>query len=161
MLTSLIVAMSSNNVIGRNNDLPWRLPNDLKWFKENTLGKPIIMGRKNYESIGRVLPGRHSIIVTRDMNYDVENATVVHSMEDALHAAQKTHEIMVIGGGEIYRQAFPLANKLYLTRVHAEIEGDVFFPDWDMAEWKCVFEEKHSADDKHDFAFSFEIYERL
>ena len=160
MLISIIVAMSENNVIGKDNDLPWRLSNDLKWFKANTTGKPIVMGRKNYESIGRPLPGRHNIIVTRDESYAVEGATVVHSLEAALHAAQKTHEVMIIGGGEIYKQALPLVNKLYLTRVHANIDGDVFFPELNWEEWQMKSEEKHAADEKHEHAFTFQVYER-
>jgi dihydrofolate reductase len=132
----LIVAASTNNVIGASGDLPWRLSADLKRFKELTMGKPIVMGRKTYDSIGRPLPGRQNIVVTRQTDYRPEGCTVVTSTEDALAAAGDAPEVMIIGGGHIYQAFMPMADRIYLTRVHAEIEGDTFLPGIDDAEWQ-------------------------
>ncbi|MDA1208856.1 MAG: type 3 dihydrofolate reductase [bacterium] len=159
-MISLIVAASENNVIGRDNALPWDLPDDLKYFKEKTKGHPIIMGRKNFESIGRVLPGRQNIIVTRQEDWSHEGCTVVHSVGDAIGAADTSDETFVIGGGEIYNLALPMAERIYLTRVHARVEGDILFPELDGANWKLVSEKKHEKDEKNEHAFTCEIWER-
>ena len=132
MKISLIAAISENKVIGRDNDLPWHIPEDLKRFKEITKGHPVIMGRKTYESIGRLLPNRTNIIITRDKTYQVEGAVIVNSLEDAIQEGKKVddREIFIIGGGQIFEQAIEVADKLYLTIVHDTIDGDVYFPDY-------------------------------
>lgn len=155
VLVSLVVAAAQNNVIGRGNDLPWHLPDDLKRFKAVTLGKPIIMGRKTYASIGRPLPGRTNIVISRQTQFAAEGCTTVTSLEEALAAAGDTSEAMVIGGAEIFRQALPRADQLYLTRVHADVPGDTFFPDLVLDDWIELGSEYHPADDRHAFAFTF------
>ena len=159
-LITLIVAVADNGVIGRDNTLPWHLPEDLKRFKRLTLGKPIVMGRKTFESIGKALPGRQNIVVTRDTNYRREGVTVVHDVEAALRAAGAVPEIMVIGGSELFRTLLPRAGRLHLTRVHGEIEGDVVWPALDDREWRVVERETHSADERHAYAMTFEVLER-
>lgn len=141
---SIIVAMSDNNVIGKDNTLPWHLPADLRHFKGLTMNHPIIMGRKTHESIGRALPGRKNIVITRDRNYKAEGCTIAHSLEDALQAAGDG-EVFIIGGATIYTLALPLADKLYLTRVHTTIpDGDTFFT-FTSADWKETSQETHPA----------------
>ena len=157
---TLIVAVADNGVIGRDNTLPWHLPDDLKRFKRLTLGKPIVMGRKTFDSIGKPLPGRHNIIVTRDPNYRREGVTVVHDSEAALRAAGEVPEIMVIGGAELFRTLLPRAGRLHLTRVHGNIEGDVVWPALDDREWSVVERESHSADERHAWPMTFEVWER-
>jgi dihydrofolate reductase len=145
MKTSLIVAMSENRVIGRDNGLPWHIPEDLRFFKTVTMGKPIIMGRKTFESIGRPLPGRRNIVVSRDPGYSAKGVDVRRSLDDAIAlaagSARETgqDEIFVIGGGTIFEAALPIADRIYLTRIHARIEGDVFFPEIDPLIWKEVW----------------------
>lgn len=134
-MNSIIVAASKNNAIGSNNDLLWRIPEDLKRFKALTMGKMCIMGRKTYESIGKPLPGRRFVVISRDLGYKVEGCTVVSSLEQALALGQEEAELMIIGGGEIYRQALPFTDKVYLTRVMADFEGDTFFPELPTNEW--------------------------
>ncbi|HET9056604.1 MAG TPA: dihydrofolate reductase [Chitinophagaceae bacterium] len=165
MIISLIVAVSTNNVIGKNNKLLWHLPNDLKFFKNTTWGMPVIMGRKTYDSIGRKpLPGRFNIIITRDFNGNpVSNdISIAKSFEVAIEKAKETdcREVFVVGGGEIYRQSMPIANRIYLTRVHAEIEGDVLFPPLNEKEWEQTYNLDFDADDKHAYPYSFQIWER-
>ena len=159
MTISIIVAASQNGVIGRDNQLLWRLPDDLKRFKQLTLGHPMIMGRKTFESIGKPLPGRTSIIVTRSAEYQAEGTLVVHSLEEALAVAGglDSEEAFIIGGGEIYRQALKnnCVDQVYLTRVHADSEGDTFFEFPDEAKWQQTASEFHSADARHPVAFSF------
>ena len=155
MLISIIAAMSKNRVIGKDNVLPWHLPADLKHFKKLTLGKPIIMGRKTYASIGKPLPERHNIIITRESNLELPGCTVVNSVEEALQAAGDCDEVMVIGGCEIYKQFLPLANRLYLTLVHSTIEGDTFFPELDETKWEEVSRENFEADEKNSYTYSF------
>ena len=157
---SLIVAAARNGVIGRRNQLPWRLPDDLKRFKAVTMGKPVIMGRKTWESIGRPLPGRLNIVVTRQPDYRAEGASVAHSLGDALAAAGAAEEVMVIGGAELYAAALPRAEVLHLTRVEADVEGDAFLPAIDWSQWRLVSAEPHPFDDKHALAFVFETYIR-
>ena len=136
MLVSLIVAASQNNVIGKNNQLPWRLPEDLKRFKQLTMGHPILMGRKTFESIGKPLPGRTNIVITRQRGLEACGAAVVHSMEEALQICEGQEEVFVIGGAEIYKQALPLADRIYLTHIDQDFEGDTFLPAIDPAQWK-------------------------
>ncbi len=140
-ITSLIVAVADNGVIGSNNQLPWRISADLKYFKQVTLGKPIVMGRLTYESIGKPLPGRHNIVVTRDITWQAEGVDRAGSLSEALTLAKKIaddaghEEVMIIGGATIYQEALPQVDRLYLTRVHTEVEGDAFFPELDLNEW--------------------------
>ncbi len=152
---SLIAAMAENRVIGNQNRLPWRLPNDLKHFKEITMGKPMIMGRKTWESLPGMLPGRPHFVITRDPVYSAAGCTVVHSLEQALSAAGDVPEVMVVGGADIYQQFLPQADRIYLTRVHADIEGDAFFPALDEQLWQELEKSCHKADEKHTYAYTF------
>jgi dihydrofolate reductase len=160
MPVSLIVAMAENRVIGRDNALPWRLSNDLKHFRRITMGHAIIMGRKNYESIGKPLPGRTNIVVTHARDYRAPGCVVVHSVEDALAAAGNDPEIFIIGGAELYAQTLARAQRIYLTQVHADVPGDVHFPEIDARDWREVARERHEADADHAFAYSFITLER-
>jgi len=159
-LVTLIVAVADNGVIGRENTLPWHLPEDLKRFKRLTMGKPMIMGRKTFESIGKPLPGRLNIVVTRDSNYRREGVEVVHGTDAALEAAAGASEVMVIGGAELFRLFLPRAGRIHLTRVHGNIEGDVMWPALDIREWDVVERERHEADDRHAHAMTFEVWEK-
>jgi len=159
-LITLIVAVADSGVIGRDNSLPWHLPEDLKRFKRLTMGKPIVMGRKTFESIGKPLPGRQNIVVTRDPNYRREGVTVVHDAEAALRAAGPVVEIMVIGGAELFGALLPRAGRIHLTRVHGNIPGDVMWPALDEREWSVVERESHSADDRHAWPMTFEVWEK-
>jgi dihydrofolate reductase len=159
-LVSLIVAMAQNGVIGRDNGLPWRLPQDLKRFKAFTLGKPILMGRKTFESIGRPLPGRLNLVLTRDRSFGADGVTVVHSVEAALTHAGASDELVAIGGAEIYRLVLPFARRIYLTHVHADVPGDTFFPDFDPSQWDDVECRMHPADDEHAYPLTFLTLER-
>jgi dihydrofolate reductase len=160
MKLSLIAAMADNRVIGHENRLPWHLPADLQHFKAITLGKPVLMGRKTWESLGRPLPGRTNIVITRDAGYIAEGCVVAHSLEEAVRAAGEAAEIMVIGGAQLYRQALPLADTIYLTLVHAEFQGDTRFPDWQPKEWRETARIDHAADDRNPHAYSFITLER-
>ena len=163
---ALIVAVAQNRVIGRDNKLPWYLPNDLKYFKQTTLGKPVIMGRKTYESIGKPLPGRTNIVITRQTDYQPEGVKVVSSVEDAIKVAESVclidgqEEAMVMGGAEIYGLTLPHCERLYLTEVHAEVEGDAWFPEYDKSEWAEVTREDFKAEGPNPFDYSFVVYER-
>jgi dihydrofolate reductase len=162
---TLIVAAAENNAIGKDNRLIWRLPEDMKFFREKTVGFCVVTGRKNYESIPekfRPLPERTNIVVTRQKNYEAPNAVVVSSLEDAIAFAIKCgeEELFIIGGGEIYRQALPLAETIWLTRVHHSFEADTFFPSLDPLNWECTWQEEHTTDEKHAHAFTFMKYER-
>lgn len=163
---AVIVAAAENGVIGRNNALPWHLPEDLRYFKRVTMGKPIVMGRKTYESIGRPLPGRTNIVITRQADYLVEGIRVVASLDEALALASDialidgSDELMVIGGAEIYTAAIPRANRLYLTEVHAQIEGNAYLPEIDWSQWREVRRERWAAGDANPYDYSFVIYER-
>jgi dihydrofolate reductase len=152
---SLIVALSENGVIGRGNDLPWRLPADLAHFRRVTLGKPIVMGRRTWESLPGLLPGRSHIVVTRTPGYDAPGARVVRSPEEALAVAGDVNEVMLIGGAALYAAMLPSVARMYLTRVHAEIDGDVSFPAFDPLAWREVAREDHAADAKNPHAYSF------
>ncbi|PHM39873.1 hypothetical protein Xmau_02475 [Xenorhabdus mauleonii] len=159
MNISLIAAMAMDRVIGMENAMPWTLPGDLAWFKRNTLGKPVIMGRVTYESIGRPLPGRLNIVISSQPAGD-EQVTWVNTIEAALAAAGDAEEIMVMGGGKIYEQFIPLANRMYLTHIDAEVIGDTHFPDYEPDEWNSVFTEYHDADETNSHGYCFEILER-
>jgi dihydrofolate reductase len=159
-MVSLIVAMAQNGVIGRDNALPWRLPEDLRRFKAATLGKPILMGRKTFQSIGRALPGRLNLVLTRDRDWSAPGAVVVHSMEAALSAAAGAEELVVIGGAEIYRLVMPFARRIYLTHVHADVPGDTYFPAFDPTQWVDVASDRHPADERHAYPVTFITLER-
>ena len=156
---TLIVAVADSGVIGRDNALPWHLPDDLKRFKRLTLGKPIVMGRKTYESIGKPLPGRQNIVLTRDANYRRDGVTVVHAPEAALHAAGDAAEIMIIGGSDLFGLFLPRAGRIHLTRVHGHIDGDVMWPALDDT-WSVTERETHAADERHAYAMTFEVWEK-
>lgn len=157
---SLIAAVAANGVIGRDGGLPWRLPADLRRFKDLTMGKPILMGRKTWLSLGRPLPGRRNIVLTRDAAFRADGAVVAHAIDEALCAAESAEEIMVIGGAEVYRALLPPARRLYLTEVKARVEGDARFPAWDRGAWREISREEHAADERHAHAFSFVVLER-
>ena len=157
MLT-IIAAVAENNALGKNNDLLWHLPNDFKRFKTLTSGHYIIMGRKTFESFPKPLPNRTHIIITRQKNYNPENCIVVDSLDKAIAACPTNEEIFVIGGGEIYNQSINLVGKLDITKVHANFEAEVFFPEIDLTIWKLVSEEHYFKDEKHDFDYSYLSY---
>ncbi|MCG8369267.1 MAG: type 3 dihydrofolate reductase [Proteobacteria bacterium] len=158
-MISLIAAASENGVIGRDGGLPWRLSDDLRYFKSMTMGKPVVMGRKTWESIGRPLPGRRNIVVSRQPGFVAAGCEVVSSVGDAVAAAGDAEEIMIIGGSEIYALFLPLARRIYLTRVHADIDGDATLPTLGD-EWRLVDDERHTADERNEFDYSYRVYER-
>lgn len=158
---SIIAALSDNGVIGRDNKLPWRMPADLSHFKRLTMGKPIVMGRRTWESLPGLLPHRTHIIVTRDPDYQANGGFVVHSIEDALAFAGDADELMVVGGARLYQQMLPLASRMYLTYIHAQMEGDTAFPAFPPAEWREVSRDRHPADDRNPYAYSFVVLERV
>ena len=158
---SMIVAASTNDVIGVAGDLPWRLSADLKRFKSLTMGNPIIMGRKTFESIGRLLPGRMTIIVTRNTDYEFPGAIVAHAIEDAMASCDEDSQPFIIGGAEIYRLALAKVNEIHLTRVQATIEGDTYLPKINWDQWKLVEAQEHTADAKNQFDYVFEHYRRI
>ncbi len=163
MIISLIVAASANNVIGNNNRLPWHLPADMKFFKNTTWGMPVIMGRKTFEAMqNKALPGRKNIIITRQENLKLKDATVVNDFSNALFVARETDckEVFVIGGGEIFKDVIDKANRIYMTRVHTILEGDAFFPEIDGKKWKQVSKKDCYAEEKHQYDFSIEVWER-
>ncbi len=158
---SLIVALDRNRVIGHEGRLPWHLPDDLKWFKRCTLGKPIVMGRRTWESIGRALPERPNIVISSKADFEAPGATVVPSLEGALEVARDHPEVMIIGGGVLFAATLNLADRLYLTVVHGDYPGDTFFPAFESGEWRETFREDHEADDRNESAYSFLILERI
>ena len=158
-MITLIVAAADNGVIGRDNALPWHLPDDLKRFKLLTWGKPLVMGRKTFESIGKPLPGRHNIVISRDSNYRREGITVVHDVDAVIAAAGGCPEIMVIGGAVVFRLFLPRATRVHLTRVHADVAGDVVWPTLDDT-WRLVASEPHAADERHASPMTFEVWEK-
>jgi dihydrofolate reductase len=156
MTLSLIWAMADNRIIGIENRLPWKLPADMKWFRQNTMGKPIIMGRLTFESFGaRPLPGRRNIIISRNPAYTADGIEVYTSLEDALQSTQSNEETMIIGGMSLYKQALPLADRLYMTLIHANVEGDAWFPEFDLHEWQETARNDFPADEKNPHAYSF------
>jgi len=160
MIVSFIVAMDRNRVIGRNGKLPWRLSADLKHFKAVTMGKPIIMGRKTHESIGRPLPGRENVVITNDRGYQAPGCTVLHSMECVFAKFNNVDEILIMGGADLYRQLFDRAARIYLTEVHAELEGDTWFPEFDRESWAEIERQDFKADGKNEYDYSFVVLER-
>ena len=163
-----VVATDANRLIGRDNDLLWRLPDDMRWFRAQTMGKPCIMGRKTYDSLPdrfRPLPGRLNIVVTRNRDYAAPGAVVVHSIDDALAAAGAAEEVIIVGGADLFRELMPRVGRLYLTEVHGAVESqpgarDVFFPAYDASQWRELYREHHPVDDRHPFAFTWLILER-
>ncbi len=164
MIISIVVATSLNNAIGKNNELLWHLPADLKFFKSTTMGMPIIMGRKTFQSIGRTLPGRKNVVISRDVNFNNDkkfDLEVVQSINDAIKLLKNESSICIIGGGQIYEQSLHLANVIYKTLVHTVIDGDVYFPEINLEHFKLTWQEKHYADEKNKFDFTFQKFERL
>ncbi len=160
-MINIVVAKASNNVIGAKNDLIWHLPNDLKHFKSLTSGHPIVMGRKTFESLGRPLPNRTNIVVTRDQNWNAEGIEIASSLPKAIEAAKKIDDdIYIIGGGNIYKQAMEFTDVLYITEVHHEFDGDTYFPEIDSDEWEEVEREDFKKDEKHPYSYSFVTYKR-
>lgn len=159
-MITMIAAAAENNALGKNNDLVWHLPDDFKRFKNLTTGHPIIMGRKTFESFPQPLPNRKHIVITRNENYRANGAVVVNSLEKAIEMAKEDPQPFIIGGGEIYKLALPKADKMELTRVHANFEADAFFPEIDESEWELTAQEFHPNDDKHQYAFTYLTYER-
>lgn len=156
-MIAIVVAAAENNLIGKDNGLAWHLPADLRHFKQITLGHPILMGRKTYESIGKPLPGRTSIVITTQEDYEAPGCLVAHSLQEAVEQAKQLEEemICIIGGAEIYRQALPLTDKIYLTRIHHTFEGDAYFPELKEENWVVSEQEYHEADEKNKYSFSF------
>ena len=162
MLVSMIAAMAEGRVIGKDNQMPWHLPADLKHFKAVTLGKPVIMGRKTYESIGRALPSRLNIVISRDLNYQLEDATVVANPTAALSAAGDVDEVMIIGGGTIYQHFLPQCHRLYITEIALTVDGDTRFPDYQgVADWQELESKSHQRDDKNPYDYTFRTLERI
>jgi dihydrofolate reductase len=162
MIISFVVAAANNNVIGKDNQLVWNLPNDMKFFKNITWGMPVVMGRKSFDSLGKALPGRKNIVLTRQEGWKAPNTVTVKTFDEAIALVKEmdVKEMMVIGGGEIFKMVFPMANRIYITRVDAEPEGDTWFPVIDPKEWKLVSKKDHEADEKHKYNYSFQVWER-
>ncbi|QEC53116.1 dihydrofolate reductase [Anseongella ginsenosidimutans] len=160
MNLSILAAKAENNVIGKDNRLIWHLPADLKHFRELTTGSTVIMGRKTFESIGKALPSRENIIITRQEDYDAPGCEVVHSLEEAVQISSQEENVFIIGGGEIYRQAMGIAGTLYITEIHQQFPGDAFFPEIDEQVWEETFREDHPSNEKNPFDFSFVTYQR-
>lgn len=158
MQIELIVAMSENGVIGVNNQLPWHLPDDLKYFKKTTLGKAVLMGRKTYESIGKPLPGRTNLILSQDPAYQAPGCRVVNSIEESLDMAKAVDALVIIGGATVYRAFLAYAEIMHVTLVHTQIEGDTFFPAFDREQWQLKTSTLHAKDEAHGFAFTIQTY---
>lgn len=157
-----LVAISENNVIGTNGQLPWHLPNDLKYFKNLTWGGVVIMGRKTFESVNKPLPGRLNIVVTSNPNWKADGVVTASGVDAAIDYAYHEHfkEIFIIGGGEIFRQTMNIADVLYITRVHTQLDGDTYYPEVEKDKYVCIFSEAHEADEKHAYAYTFETWKR-
>lgn len=160
MIIAAIVAMSENRVIGKDNKMPWHLPADLRHFKRITWNKPILLGRKTWKSIGRALPGRTNVVITRDVDFQAEGCLVVNSIEAALAAVSNDNEIFIIGGATLYAQMLPRIERLYMTLIHAQFEGDTFFPEIDLAEWREVSRENFDPDEENPYSYSFITLDR-
>jgi len=162
MIISHLVAASENNVIGKNNQIPWHLPNDLKFFKNKTWGMPVVMGRNTYESLDKPLPGRINVVITTKNDWNREGVLVAHTIDEGVKKACETDckELFIIGGGEIFKQSMDIVNRIYLTRVHTKIDGDVYYPTFDESKWTLVHEDPRPADDKHAFAYTFQTWEK-
>ncbi|MGF1803238.1 type 3 dihydrofolate reductase [Vibrio gigantis] len=159
MIISMIAAMANNRVIGKDNQMPWHLPADFAWFKRSTMGKPVVMGRKTYDSIGRPLPGRLNVVISRDATLEIEGVTTVTSIDEALELVSDAEEVMIIGGGSIYESCLPKADKLYLTYIDFDVDGDTQFPDWGEG-WEQSFSDTYQADEKNKHNMEFVILER-
>lgn len=159
-MLSLIVAIAQNNIIGKDNKLVWHLPADMRFFRNTTMGHALIMGRKTFESFGKPLPGRKSIVITRQKDWQHEGVTVVHSLQEAIGSAPGDEEVFIIGGADIYRQAMPFCQKMYITIIHFDFEGDTYFPPVDFSQWKLISDEMHLPDEKNHYSYSFRIFER-
>jgi dihydrofolate reductase len=159
-LVSQVVAMARDGVIGRDNAMPWHLPDDLKHFKTLTMGKPMLMGRKTFAAIGKPLPGRTSLVLTRDPSWQAPNVIAVRSIDDAFQKIGDAPELCVVGGAEIYRLTLPLTRRIHLTRIHANIPGDTVFPALDISEWRETERIEHPADERHAYAMTFSTLER-
>lgn len=160
-MIALIWAMDENGVIGNKNQLPWHLPEDLKFFKKTTMSSPIIMGRKTWDSIGRPLPGRKNIVITRNTSFSCEGCEVIHSIEELEQYRNDSQTVYVIGGAEIFSLVLPVADRLILTKIHAEFEGDTYFPSINWGEWKQISSEKGLRDEKNPYDYEYLIYDRL
>ncbi|HTH55622.1 MAG TPA: dihydrofolate reductase [Cyclobacteriaceae bacterium] len=165
MTISIIAAVAKNQVIGKGNDLPWRLPDDMKFFMQTTNGHHVIMGRKNYESLPdkfKPLPNRTNIVVTHQRNYQAPGCSLVHELRDGIDLARNNgeKELFIIGGAEIYKLALPMTDVLYLTEIDVALDGDTFFPEWNKKQWKEISRRHHPVDEKHKFAFDFTVYRR-
>lgn len=161
MLLSIIVAVAENNVIGKDNKLLWHLPADLKFFKQTTLNHTMIMGRKTFESIGKALPGRITIVITGNKNFTADNVIVKHSLKDALDSCKNEGEVFITGGAQIYLEALPYVNKVYLTQVHKRFDGDTYFNPLPESDFKCISNTDYEADEKNTIAFSIKVFERI
>lgn len=161
-MLSHIVAASENNIIGSNNELPWRLPSDFKYFKNKTWGMPVIMGRNTFESMEKDLPGRINIVVTKRTDFHPENVFIVHNISDAVEKAKEseTKEIFIIGGGKIFKETLGMVDRIYLTRVHATVNGETYYPELPKSEWKLVSADSHPSDEKNNYPYTFEVWER-
>mgnify|MGYP003385870985 CR=1 FL=1 len=160
-MISMIVAMADNRAIGKDNELLWHLPKDFQHFKSVTMGKPIIMGRKTFESIGKPLPGRKNIVITRNNDFAAEGVVVVHSIDAALQESKEFDDVMIIGGASFYQQMLPKVSTLYVTVVHGQFEADAFFPELKSKDWEIIENIKHEVDEKHAYPFSFITYRRI
>ena len=160
MQLSIIVAMNKNQVIGKDGALPWHISSDLKNFKKITMGKPILMGRKTHESIGKPLPGRENIILTENKDYFSEGCVVKHTLDEALLYCEKVPEVMVMGGATLYEQTLNKAEKLYITEVVASVDGDIFFPEYDRSQWLEISRDSFKADENNEYDYSFMVLER-
>lgn len=162
MIITLVVAAARNNAIGKNNQLLWHLPNDMRYFKNVTWGFPVLMGRKTFETLGKPLAGRKNIVLTRQGNWKADGVVTVKNLDDAIFLAREmdVKELMVIGGGEVYRSVFDRARRIHMTRVNAELGGDTFFPEIDPKTWKLVSQKNYEADARHAYGYSFQVWER-
>lgn len=161
MHISLIAAMDQERLIGAHNSLPWRLPADMQWFRKQTLGKPVVMGRHTFASIGKPLPGRRNIVISRNRKLVLEGCDIIHSLDRLKRIVGDVPEVMVIGGGEIYELAMPYATRLYLTRIEATFEGDAWFPEFNESDWREVFREEHAADEANAWPYCYRILDRV
>jgi dihydrofolate reductase len=161
MQISLIAAMDKERLIGSHNSLPWRLPADMQWFRKQTMGKPILMGRNTFASIGKPLPGRQNIVLSRNRGLKLDGCSIINSLDDLNKATGDVDEVMIIGGAEVYDLTLPLADRLYLTTIHSTFEGDAWFPEFDEAEWSEVFREEHAAGEANAWPYCFRILERI
>jgi dihydrofolate reductase len=161
MILSLIAAVSENNVLGKDNALLWNMPADLKFFKDTTINHSIIMGRKTFDSIGRALPKRRNIVVTRSVGFQAEGCEVTGSIKEAIDLCKGEEEVFIVGGGEIYKHSMHLADRIYLTRIQQVFDGDAYFPEFSMYDWKLVNHQRFKADEKNQYDYSFSVYDKI